>query len=198
MKNFLNYIKNKTILIVGGAPIKIRSKKWFDSFDIIVRINNYKKITNSRTDVFFSHFGYSITKTKEELIKDGVKFCINKCPNSNMNKLLRGKKILNKDYRWIYNFRKNWWFCPIISLSEDELLNQVNLLNGYMPTVGFSAILYFLKFNNKSLSIIGFDCFESGLHNLNEKWDKSGNHKPELEKENLLKLEKTNKLIWYK
>jgi len=86
-----NYIKNKKLLIVGGSPsASNKSKQWYDSFDIIVRLNNYKKINSDRTDIFFSfYFGRNIKKTKEELINDGVKFLINKCPNLDMTKIFK-------------------------------------------------------------------------------------------------------------
>lgn len=194
--NFLNYIQNKTVLIVGGGPLAIQNKEWFNSFDIIVRLNNYKKLSDTRTDIFFSYFGRNIKKTKEELIKDGVKYCINKCPNLDMTLSLSIYNVTMTDYRWIYDFRKNWWFCPLVSLTEKELINQIIKLNGNMPTVGLSAVMYFSNLNIKSLDIIGFDCFESGVHNLNEKWDNSGNHRPDLEKIIINKYQKNRTINW--
>jgi len=192
-----NFIKNKRLLVVGGAPsASKKSKDWYDTFDVIVRCNNYKKINNDRTDVFYSYFGRNIKKTKEELLKDGVKFLINKCPNANMTKVLTNCDIQDKDYRWIYDLRKDWWFCPLISLTEQNLIRQIGFLDGYMPTVGFSAILFFSKYTK--LDIIGFDCFESGIHNLNEKWDNSGNHNQDKEKQILLYLTQQRQIVWHK
>lgn len=198
IEKLIQYIEGKTILIVGGSPsASNKEKKWYDTFDIIVRFNNYKKINSDRTDIYFSYFGKNITKQPQELKNDGVKFLINKCPNINMTKDLKGYHIQMADYRWIYDLRKNWWFCPVISLSKEELLGQIKILEGYMPSVGLSAILFFSKYI-KPIHIIGFDCFESGIHNLNEKWDGSGNHKPLKEKAVLESLEEEKKIVWHK
>lgn len=183
MQEFIEYIRNKSVLIVGNAPDAIKKDKdWYNSFDIIVRMNNYKKANDSKTNIFFSYFGKNVRKTSKELLRDGVRFCINKCPNLDMSNILKGKPIDVKDYRWIYDFRKNWWFCPVVALSEQELLRQIDILDGNMPTTGLAAVLYFLTLPIKSLDIIGFDCFESNIHNLDEMWDRSGNHRLDLEK----------------
>jgi len=190
------YIFNKNILIVGGSPsANNKPQEWYDKFEIIVRMNNYKKANNARTDIYFSYFGRNIKKTPLELMRDGVKFLINKCPNSDMTNSLSQYNVNMADYRWIYDFRQNWWFRPLVSLSEDQLINQIKLLDGYMPTVGFSAILFFLD-KVETVTIIGFDCFESKIHNLDERWDGSGNHNPEKEKEELLALKEQGRLIW--
>jgi len=197
-EQLINFITNKKILIVGGAPsASKKSKNWYDSFDVIVRLNNYKKATDSKTDIFFSYFGRNIKKTKEELLKDGVKFLINKYPNKDLSKELKNSNIDDKDYRWVYNLRKDWWFCTLISLTKEELLYQIELLGGYMPTVGLSAILFFLQFKNP-ITIIGFDCFESGKHNLDEDWDYSGNHATSKEKSLLTYFQQRKFLTWIK
>ena len=137
----------------------------------------------------------SSKKTRKELARDGVKILINKCPNTDMSPLLTEYNVNMGDYRWIYQYRKNWWFRPLVSLSEEQLLNQIKMLDGYMPTVGFSAVLFFLE-KTHQVTIIGFDCFETKIHNLNEPWDGSGNHNPKKEKEILLNLAKQGKIIW--
>ncbi len=195
MKEFLNYITNKSVLIVGGSPdVANKPKEWYDSFDVIVRINNYKMVNSDRCDVFFSYFGRNIKKTPEELLADGVKFCVNKCPNANITELDANDQIQMHDYRWIYELRKHWWFCPLIEISKDELLKQIESLFGYMPTSGMSAVMFFRTYCVPT--IIGFDCFESGLHNVDEKWDSSGGHRPEIEKEYLSFLNEIKVIKW--
>ena len=198
--NILNdlktYILGKKILIVGGAPsASKKSRDWYDSFDIIVRCNNYKKVNSDRTDIFFSYFGRNIKKTEEELRADGVKFLVNKCPNSDMTGKFESFEIQDKDYRWIYDLRKDWWFKPLVSLTESELISQIEMLGGFMPTVGLSAVLFFTKYS-KPVNIIGFDCFESGKHNLDEAWDGSGKHAPIKEKLLLTYLAQQKEIIW--
>ena len=189
------YINNKKVLIVGGSPdASSQSTEWYNSFDIIVRCNNYKKINSNRNDIFFSYFGRNIKKTQTELQEDGVKFLINKCPNKDMTDSLKNYNIDMTDYRWIYDLRKDWWFCPTIIFTEEELITQIKLLNGFMPTVGFSAVLFFINITKPT--IIGFDCFDSGIHNLNEKWDASGNHNLTKEKIILNQLTLQKEIIW--
>jgi len=191
------YLIGKTILIVGGGPgAACCSSCWYSKFDIIVRCNNYQKSCNARTDIFVSYFGENITKSKEELIADGVKFAVCNCPNADMSEELNKSPGQQKDFHWIYEFRKDWWFCPVVGLTKEELVTQVGLLDGYMPSVGLSAVLFFEQFCSP-VNIIGFDCFESGLHDLNKKWDRSGEHNPQREKQLLKKLEQSGKLIWH-
>jgi len=193
-----NFINNKRLLIVGGSSdASNKSFEWYESFDVIVRLNNYKSIHNHRTDIFFSYFGKNIKKSPDDLQNDGVKFLINKCPNSDMSKSLQNSFVDMQDYKWIYKLRKNWWFCPLISITEKELLTQIVLLDGYMPTVGLSSVLYFIL-RMKQINIIGFDCFKSNIHNLNEPWDNSGNHVLEKEELILQTLVKNERIIWNK
>lgn len=194
-EQLIEFIKDKKVLIVGGAPsASKKNKTWYEKFDVIVRLNNYKKVNDAKTDIFFSYFGRNIKKTEEELLEDGVKFLINKCPNADMSKELKKCDIQDKDYRWIYDLRKDWWFCPLISLTEADLLTQIDLLGGFMPSVGLSAILFFKQYTK--LTIIGFDCFKSGIHNLDEKWDGSGNHAPNKEANILNYLKQRKEIIW--
>ncbi|MHA1738815.1 MAG: hypothetical protein ACTSWD_09535 [Candidatus Heimdallarchaeota archaeon] len=193
-----NYLKNKKVLIVGGSPsASNKSKEWYDSFDVIVRCNNYKKINSDRTDIYFSYFGRNIKKTKTELIDDGVRYLINKCPNADMSESLAKYDIDMKDYRWIYDLREYWWFVPVIEFTEADLIEQIKMLDGYMPTSGLSAILFISKFISQ-LDIIGFDCFESGVSNLNETWNGTGNHNSAKEKQILTELEQIKGIIWNK
>jgi hypothetical protein len=196
--------KGKSVAIVGSGPSSLTNPSGFiDSHDVVVRVNNYKLMgTNGRrTDVYYSFFGTSIKKSVEELQQDGVFLCICKCPN---DKPLESQwhesrhKFNGIDFRYIYEFRKDWWFCDTYIPTNEEFLEQFNLLSKHIPTTGFSAILEVLKHSPKSVYITGFDFFQSGVHNVNERW-RRGNasdpigHRPEFEFEWLLKnYEKEN------
>lgn len=192
------FFEGKRVAIVGSGPGSLDNEEGFiDKFDIVVRVNNYKLIKNTgkRTDVFYSYFGGAIKKTKQELIKDGVKLCIAKCPNS---KFIESKwhtennKINGIDFRYIYQKRKDWWFCNTYVPSNDEFLTSFNLIGKHVPTSGFSAILKIIEFDVAEIYLTGFDFFESNIHNVNESWRKINNtdpigHRPDLEKKWLLK-----------
>lgn len=162
--------------IVGSGPSSLENEPGLvDSYDIVVRVNNYKLFpqTGFRTDVFYSFFGASIRKKTEDLAKDGVELCLCKCPNS---KPLRSKwhednhKQAGIDYRYIYNSRKNWWFCDTYIPDEKVFLEKFEMLDKHIPTTGFAGIIDVLSFGPRELYITGFDFFRSRLHNVNDRW----------------------------
>lgn len=169
-------LSGRRVALVGSGPGVLDNAKGFvDSHDVVMRVNNYKlaPATGQRTDVFFSFFGESIRKTVRELKRDGVRLCMCKCPN--------GKPIDSKwhvdrnkpkgvDFRYIYEGRREWWFCDTYVPTAEEFLEHFNLLRGHVPTTGFSALLTLLSFEPLSVYMTGFDFFSSGLHNVNERW----------------------------
>ena len=195
--NFVKYhdvmerFKGKSIAIVGSAPsCKDNDPEYVDSHDIVIRINNYKLIgsdgrgpsrrlrgTGRRTDVHYSFYGNSIKKRKDELARDGVRFCMCKCPDSKPVESpwheKRGKTE-GIDFRYIYRQRKDFWFCPTYIPETEKFLSYFRLMNNHVPTTGFSCILDVLGCDIRKAYITGFDFFTSSLHNVNEPWN-SGN-----------------------
>jgi hypothetical protein len=171
-----NAIEGKTVAIVGSGPGVLDSEPGFiDSHDVVVRVNNYKLTiqTGNRTDIYYSFFGNSIRKAASDLIRDGVKLCLCKCPNAQFIESLwhrTNNKMAGVDFRYIYQNRANWWFCETYVPTVEELLLQFNLLEKHIPTTGFSALLDVLSYGPKSVYLTGFDFFSSGIHNVNEAW----------------------------
>lgn len=170
------FIQGKRVAVVGSGPGVMENDPGFiDSHDVVVRVNNYKLFepTGFRTDVFYSFFGSSIKKTVKALKRDGVHLCMCKCPNA---KFMESKwhRLNNKtngtDFRYIYEIRRDWWFCKTYVPTVDEFIEHFDLLGKHIPTTGFSAILDILKHEPGSLYITGFDFFQSGFHNVNEPW----------------------------
>jgi hypothetical protein len=201
------FVKDKSVIVVGSGPtIKTNEKDYIDSHDIVVRVNNYKILdsrTGFRTDIHYSFYGQSIKKDKQDLIQDGVKFCICKCPNAKFMDSqwhnVRGK-IRGTDFRYIYALRKHWWFCSTYVPSLEEFMETFNLLGGRIPTTGFSAILKMLSYKPSSLALTGFDFFESKIHNVDEAWrqvnqDDPIGHSPRHEKKWLLNNYKKYNII---
>lgn len=170
------FFKGKSVAIVGSGPgVMDNDPGFIDSFDVVVRANNYKLFpeTGFRTDAFYSFFGNSIKKKVKELKRDGVHLCMCKCPNAKFmeSKWHRlNKKERGTDFRYIYDSRKDWWFCKTYVPTVDEFIEHFDLLGKHIPTTGFSAILDVLKYEPKSVYITGFDFFQSGIHNVNERW----------------------------
>lgn len=168
----------KTVAIVGSGPGCADNPPGFvDGHDIVVRVNNYRLMggTGSRCDVFYSFFGTSIRKTREELIRDGVHLCLCKLPNARAMESewhTQNRKEIGIDYRPHYNRRAamNFWFCDTYIPTLGEFLESFRLLGHHMPTTGFAAIYDVLSFAPKSVYLTGFDFFASGIHNVTERW----------------------------
>ena len=168
--------KDHTVAIVGSGPGVLDNAPGFvDSHDVVLRVNNYKLTvqTGERTDVFYSFFGRSIRKTRDDLEADGVRLCMCKCPDAKFmeSKWHRiKKKPRGVDFRYIYLERADWWFCDTFVPSVEDFMETFTLLGKHVPTTGFAAIHEVLKHDPRSVYITGFDFFSSGIHNLNEKW----------------------------
>ena len=185
-------LRDRTVAIVGSAPSCLENEPGFiDSHDVVLRINNYKTGPHSgyRCDVFYSYFGHAITKTVEDLQRDGVSLCMCKCPNAKPIECEwhdRTGKQAGIDFRWIYMMRREWWFCDTFIPTVPAFLEHFDLLDRHIPTTGFSAVLAVLEARPKLLTMTGFDFFTSGIHNVTEK-HRPGNpadpigHRPELE-----------------
>lgn len=186
-------VAGKSVALVGSGPgVLDNPPGLIDDHDVIVRVNNYRltKETGFRTDIHYSFYGSSIKKTAEELKQDGVKLCMCKCPDA---KFMDSEwhRINNKphgvDFRYIYQQRKGWWFCPYYVPTLEEFVASFDLLEQHIPSTGFSAILAILQCDPSRLYLTGFDFFASRVHNVNEPW-RPGNpddpigHAPELER----------------
>jgi hypothetical protein len=192
--------EGKKVAIVGSGPsTKTNEPDFIDSHDVVVRVNNYKIVprenTGSRTDVHYSFYGTSIKKTAAELKSDGVYLCMCKCPDTKFIESRwheRNGKLNGIDFRYIYEFRKDFWFTDTFVPSLEDFLAHFELLGKHVPTTGFSAILDVLKYNPASIYITGFDFFQSRVHNFNERWRRNNpsdpiGHRPEAEYQWLLK-----------
>ena len=204
------FFKGKRVALFGSAPTCLDNDgRMIDAFDIIVRTNNYRMKgekhgvkydytdkVGGRTDVFYSFFGSSIRKTRDELMKDGVKLCMSKLPNSKPIESewhVKHGKLEGIDYRANYRRRESFWFCPTYVPTDGDFIKKFEYLGNHQPTTGFSAICDLMKSEPKELYISGFDFFTSGVHNVNERWRLKNpsdplKHLPELEAEKLKEL----------
>lgn len=177
-------LEGKTVALVGSGPGSLKNEPGLvDSHNVVVRVNNYKLFaaTGRRTDIFYSFFGSSVKKTAEELKQDGVKLCMCKCPDT---KFIESEwhrkhgKANGVDFRYIYERRKDWWFCDTYVPSLDEFMTHFSMLGGHVPTTGFSALLDVLSYNPRRVYVTGFDFFTSKVHNVNEPWSRMNKADP--------------------
>lgn len=167
---------NKTVLVLGSAPNVLETETDFmDSFDLIVRVNNYKNFNSCRrTDVYASFFGKSIRKDIHNLRQDGVRLLMAKCPDDivevkNPDGSINTK--LSEDFRWIYEFRNEWFKVAGIPLfiQTVENFNNNNIPIKQICTTGVAIILDILRCKPKHLYFAGFDFAMSGMHNINKR-----------------------------
>lgn len=169
-------LEGKSVAICGSGPGILKNPESFvDSFDVVVRVNNFKLTRNTgyRTDVFYSYFGQAIRKTRGELQACGVRLCMAKCPDAKFMESQwhrRNGKERGVDFRWIYRERADWWFCPTYVPTLAEFMETFKLLGGHVPTTGFAAVRDVLSYKPSSIYMTGFDFFESRIHNVNERW----------------------------
>lgn len=185
-------IQGKKVAIVGSGPGCLDNAPGVvDGHDVVVRVNQYKtgKRQGKRTDVHYSFYGNSIRKSAADLERDGVTLCMCKCPDSKPLESAwheqRGK-VNGIDFRYIYRARADWWFTDTFIPDDGRFLSKVEILKGHIPTTGFAAILDVMDCDPASIYLTGFDFFQSGQHNVDERW-KPGDpsdpigHRPMLE-----------------
>lgn len=170
-------IEGKFVCLVGSGPGLLQNPRNFvDSHDVVIRVNNYAltgAVTGKRCDIHYSFYGSSIRKKAAELKRDGVQLCMCKCPDAQFIESdwhRKNGKMRGVDFRYIYEQRKEFWFCPTYVPTVDEFLSHFNLLGGHVPTTGFSALLDLLSYNPANIFLTGFDFFQSRIHNLHERW----------------------------
>lgn len=191
-------IEGKFIALVGSGPgLLMNAPGFVDSHEVVIRVNNYAltgHITGKRTDIFYSFFGSSVRKKTTDLIRDGVKLCMAKCPDAQFMQSdwhEKHNKPRGVDFRYIYEQRRDWWFCPTYVPTVDEFMANFAILGDHVPTTGFAALLDVLSYNPQQVYMTGFDFFQSKIHNVHERWtaqnpDDPIGHVPDSEREWLL------------
>lgn len=186
-------LRGKTVALVGSGPGALENQRGIvDSHDVVCRVNNNKLFpgTGYRTDVHYSYYGNAIRKSHLELKREGVNLVMCKCPNAQFIESewhRKNGKMNGVDFRWIYEKRADWWFCPTYVPTVEDFMAKFELLGGHVPTTGFSALLDILSFEPQHVFLTGFDFFTSGIHNANERWRPNNpadpiGHKPERER----------------
>ena len=187
--------KGRRVCIIGSAPNGLDNQgKMIDSYDDIIRVNNYKfrgfeDKLGSRCDYHYSFYGSSIRISNYKLKDDGIKGHLCKCPDSKAHFTdwhVKNRKTRGCDFRWIYTMRKGYWVAPVYIPEKDHYLKCFNMLHSHVPTTGFACIWELIQCDPKELYITGFDFFESKVHNVNERWvegskDDPIRHIPEIE-----------------
>lgn len=187
LKYIQDFFRGKSVALIGSAPSCLENiGTKIDGHDIVVRVNNYKvrgiaARVGQRCDVFYSFFGSSIRKTRQELKADGVRLLMCKCPDAecHITEWHRAKgKENGGDFRWIYRMRSGFWFCETYVPTRERYMTFFERLGKHVPTTGFAAFLEIAETECRSLYVTGFDFFSSGRHNVNEPWREKNTDDP--------------------
>jgi hypothetical protein len=183
---YINFIKNKRIVIVGPAPTMLgsRQKDIIDGYDVVVRLNKAIPIKDTlmedigtRTDVLYNCMNPSKECggiINEELLhKNGVKYLVSPYPPIKTSHYRFRRDI--KDY--LSKSKDLVKFCHF----DEEYFNKL-LKIMQVPNTGICAILDILKQNIKELYITGFTFFKGGyikeyrLYNENQVLTRMAKH----------------------
>jgi len=187
-KELEDRIRGMTVLIVGGAPSASNlTAKQYNEYDVIIRINNFKYANEcKRTDYWFSYFGNNIKRVEERIQEENIKNIICKYP-------------INEEFGWTHELRKTIWTQDLnVFIPTEKESFQTNNLYKISPTAGLACIIAVLRGKPSLLRIIGFDFFETKVHNLDEKWDESGGHEMIKEKGIVTMLVNSGEIEWLK
>ena len=166
-----DFIKGRTVLVLGSAACVAKLKPDFmESFDIIVRCNNYK-IFNAcrRVDIYYSFLGGSIKKSMDDIVADGAKFVFCRNPNADFSAHVGGQYVPGHslDARPIYEQRKNWFKIPYFVQTFKNYRRNYGLIRRLLTT-GISAIVDIKRYDPARLYVAGFDFFTILIHNVDE------------------------------
>lgn len=184
IENFQNFKNDKNIIIIGNAPYTNKNGKFIDSFDKVIRFNNFniekehQQYIGSKIDIWcLSCFVYFSNKKLFEEKKNNIKDILVFKPEVFKDKYLykpqnNTKLILqNKDVEVPYNFGKKW------------------------PSTGLLAVFYFLQ-QYPQVYVTGFNHFDdsNGSIHYYENLKQIG-HKGDLEKKIFNDLKLKRKII---
>lgn len=155
---------NKKIAIVGAADSLLDNKngKLIDSYDIVIRINKAPHSWNeNKMDYIGSKFTYLYHSFFENDFSGGGEI------DWNLYRKLGIKKVVNPNYSkaglktHLNYYKRNFNFNKTYILSRKSSKSIAKDLNGYVPTVGFSALSSVLQSDCKEIFITGFTFFKT-------------------------------------
>ncbi len=173
---FIEYIRNKSIAIVGPSESIIGTKKGhiIDKFDRIVRLNksiplpqNLKDDIGSRTDILYNSLNTSDFPGENKLSptlhkKYGIKFVCTSYPY--------GIETFKYD---ILNYVKKYKFELPLKVMDDQKYRKFENVLGTRPYTGTCAIMDILSYPIKFLYITGLDFYQTKYYSQYREINKS-------------------------
>jgi hypothetical protein len=187
--------KNKRVAIVGAANSTFDEKggDFIDSFDIVIRINKAAQTWEKKNSVYLgSKFTYLFHSFYENEFSGGGKIDFEKFERLGIKKLInpnytnQGLKAHINFYKRHLKVKRTYMLAPRLTKNIKEAID------GYIPTVGFSALMALLLSDCKEIYITGFTFFKSpyakgyrdnliDLEKNKAHLEYQGIHKPDLE-----------------
>jgi hypothetical protein len=164
--NYIEYIKNKNVVLVGCAGYLQNQNKgcWIDNFDVVIKVNNSIGVLpendyGARLDVLYHVLLKEINSSTgrkniglsdiKNWVKHNIKYLVSRYPQES-------KKV--KDFGKINNNKIN------LECISKEFSKQVKLkIGSKTPNTGVLAIAHLLSMPIKSLTVVGFDFYNSGV-----------------------------------
>ena len=164
---YKDFLTNKRVIIVGPAGyLRGQNKgKWIDSFDVVVRVNHaipilFPEDYGTRTDVLYHIFSHRnieyvgkklIDKSEiDDWVKAGVKWLVSR-HGTNSKRFKQVAPLIDSKIPW----------CCIHHSFTGKIDNAIR---GRAPNTGIMAIMHLLSSGIKSLTITGFDLYQSGVY----------------------------------
>jgi hypothetical protein len=164
---YKDWLSNKRVIIVGPAGyLRGQNKgKWIDSFDVVVRVNHaipilFPEDYGTRTDVLyhiFSHRNIEYAGKKlidieeiDEWVNAGVKWLVSR-HGTNSKRFKQVAPLIDSKLPW----------CCIHHSFTGKIDNAISSRS---PNTGVVAIMHLLSSGIKSLTITGFDLYQSGVY----------------------------------
>lgn len=202
---------NKRVAVVGNGPLREGQADEIETFDTIVRLNNFDRNVSGRAtrcDIHYSYFGRSIRPVNYRAHKTQLLIFRFPRPPFSLPDPVQWFELRQRQkeicFDWIYRLREDLLsaYTPVLCVERRTFLDYFELLGDHIPTTGFQAVLDFDGLRTSELVLYGFDCFTSGLHNGGRStWNRGGmehpyGHVPDREKEILESLAEAERITW--
>ena len=168
IKKVHDFVKNKKCIIVGPSASMKGSNmgEFIESFDVVVRLNNYFKISKSdevdigkRTDILYHCFATGDVKDKPSPDEWGdIKYVIFSNKKSNENIKLNN---FNKTFNYT-NFYKQ----------ESVFITQIFEKSKLHLHTGVMSIFHLLTLPLSELHAIGFSFYRDAYVSIKDEWSK--------------------------
>ncbi len=161
MRNYENYIRGKRVIVVGTAGyMDGKGKgKFIDSHDVVVRLNMSAKPKSvqdfgKRTDVLYTYAILAQNKDNKmmcEYWKDLTKL-----------KGVKHLRFTNGRKQYFQYFKQNTPKTVTITTLDKKYYSEIKTSMHTTPNTGTVAVMDLLRFNPKSITVIGIDLYASG------------------------------------